>query len=184
MDQPTCKAIRIHTGTKVSGNNVPNPVCSFAHFNFDESLMNNIRKAQFAKPTGIQCQAVPCILSGRDMLGIAKTGSGKTAAFIWPCIVHILNQDPVDKGEGAIGIMCSPTRELSWQIFKEVEKFTRGTKLRVCPLFGGMTMYEQKRALEKGVEIIVCTPGRMIDMIKKQHTNCFRSTYLVLDEAD
>ena len=77
---------------QVSGIAAPKPVCSFAHYNFDEKLTDAIRKAGYTEPTPIQAQAVPAALSGRDIIGIAKTGSGKTAAFLWPLLVHILDQ--------------------------------------------------------------------------------------------
>jgi ATP-dependent RNA helicase DDX42 len=84
--------LRKKLGIKVTGHEAPKPVCSFAHFNFDELMMKAIRKSEYASPTPIQAQAIPTALSGRDIIGIAKTGSGKTAAFIWPAIIHILDQ--------------------------------------------------------------------------------------------
>lgn len=77
---------------KVKGESVPNPIISFGHLNFDENMIHQITKQGFEKPTPIQCQALPCCLSGRDVIGVAKTGSGKTLAYIWPLLVHILDQ--------------------------------------------------------------------------------------------
>jgi len=186
MDQNQCEAIRLHTGSRVQGNDLRNPVCAFAHFeyNFSEQMMRNIRKQNYERPTGIQCQAMPSILNGRDLIGVAKTGSGKTAAFLLPMICHIEAQDKLEPGDGPIAMIVAPTRELALQIHEETKKFIRGTKLVTCPIYGGMTMFEQKQTLERGCEIVVGTPGRIIDMLKKKHTNCFRLTYLVLDEAD
>ena len=77
---------------RVKGSDVPKPIVSFAHLNFDETMIHSITKKGFEKPTAIQCQALPCLLSGRDVIGIAKTGSGKTLAYVWPLIAHILDQ--------------------------------------------------------------------------------------------
>ena len=90
-------------GVRVSGASPPKPVSSFGHFGFDEPLMKAIRKSEFAQPTPIQSQAIPALLSGRDCIGIAKTGSGKTASFLWPMLTHIMDQSRLLKGEGPIG---------------------------------------------------------------------------------
>lgn len=103
-------------GIKVSGPSPPNPVTSFAHFGFDDALIKTIRKNEYTQPTPIQAQAVPAALSGRDIIGIAKTGSGKTAAFIWPMLVHIMDQRELKTGDGPIGLILAPTRELSQQV--------------------------------------------------------------------
>lgn len=162
----------------------PNPVTSFGHFGFDESLIKAIRKSEYTQPTPIQAQAVPAALSGRDIIGIAKTGSGKTAAFIWPMLVHILDQKELAPGDGPIGLILAPTRELSQQIYMEAKKFGKVYNVRVCCCYGGGSKWEQSKALEGGAEIVVATPGRMIDLIKMKATNLQRVTFLVLDEAD
>ena len=89
---------------------------SFAHFGFDEELLAVIKKSGFAQPTPIQAQAIPTAMSGRDVIGIAKTGSGKTAAFLWPLLVHAMDQPELKEGEGPIGLICAPTRELCQQV--------------------------------------------------------------------
>lgn len=136
------------------------------------------------QPTPIQSQAIPTALSGRDLIGIAKTGSGKTAAFLWPLIVHILDQPRLKPGDGIIGLILAPTRELSIQIYNEAKKFAKTYNIHVVCCYGGGNKYEQLKALEAGAEICVATPGRMIDMIKMKATNLLRCSYLVLDEAD
>src|SRR5262249_53381285 len=123
-------------------------------------------------------------LSGHDMIGIAKTGSGKTAAFVLPMMVHIMDQKELEKGDGPIGLIVAPTRELADQIFVETKKFAKPYKLAVTAVFGGMNKHEQFKALKAGCEIVVATPGRWLDLITMQATNCKRITYLVLDEAD
>ena len=112
------------------GEDVPRPVKSFAHFGFDDRLMNAIKKENFAEPTPIQKQAVPVALSGRGVIGIAKTGSGKTAAFAWPLLVHLMAQRELERGEGPIAVILAPTRELAHQIYLETTKFARGYGVR------------------------------------------------------
>lgn len=169
---------------RVSGFSVPKPVCSFAHFNFDEALMSVIRKLEYTQPTPIQSQGVPIGLNGRDIIGIAKTGSGKTAAYLWPMLIHIMLQRELEPGDGPIGLILAPTRELSQQIYTEVKKFGKGYNIQVVCAYGGGSMWEQTKGCQAGAEIIVATPGRLIDLIKKKATNLQRVTYLVFDEAD
>ena len=171
-------------GIKVAGAVPPKPVSSFAHFGFDEPLMKAIRKSEFSQPTPIQAQAIPAVLLGRDVIGIAKTGSGKTAAFLWPMLTHIIDQRQLLKGEGPVGLILVPTRELAMQIYSEAKKFGKVYNLQVVCAYGGGSKYEQSKAFETGAEIAIATPGRMIDMIKMKVTNLERVTYLVLDEAD
>ena len=89
---------------------------AFAHFGFDDELVALIRKSEFSQPTPIQSQAIPVALSGRDIIGIAKTGSGKTAAFLWPLLVHAIDQPELKEEDGPIGLICAPTRELCQQV--------------------------------------------------------------------
>ncbi|XP_032673041.1 ATP-dependent RNA helicase DDX42 isoform X3 [Odontomachus brunneus] len=176
--------LRKTLGIKVSGPSPPNPVTSFGHFGFDDALIKAIRKNEYTQPTPIQVQAVPAALSGRDIIGIAKTGSGKTAAFIWPMLVHIMDQRELKAGDGPIGLILAPTRELSQQIYQEAKKFGKVYNIQVCCCYGGGSKWEQSKALESGAEIVVATPGRMIDLVKMKATNLTRVTFLVLDEAD
>lgn len=176
--------LRQTLGVKVTGPVPPKPVASFAHFGFDEALIKQIRKSEYTQPTPIQSQAIPAALSGRDLIGIAKTGSGKTAAFVWPMLVHIMDQKELDPGDGPIGLILAPTRELSLQIYNETKKFGKVYNINVVCCYGGGSKWEQSKALEQGAEVVVATPGRMIDMVKMRATNLRRVTYLVLDEAD
>ncbi|XP_071446281.1 ATP-dependent RNA helicase DDX42 [Hetaerina americana] len=176
--------LRAKLGIKVTGPSPPYPVTSFAHFGLDEGLMKAIRKSEYTQPTPIQAQAVPAALGGRDLIGIAKTGSGKTAAFIWPMLVHIMDQKELEPGDGPIGLILAPTRELSQQIYQEAKKFGKVYNIQVVCCYGGGSKWEQSKALEGGAEIVVATPGRMIDLVKMKATNLNRVTFLVLDEAD
>ena len=126
-------------------------------------------------------------MSGRDMIGIAKTGSGKTLAFLLPMFRHIADQEELEEGDGPIAIIMTPTRELCLQIGKECRKFCRAIDARAVCVYGGTGISEQIAELKRGAEIIVCTPGRMIDMLAANSgkvTNLRRVTYIVLDEAD
>lgn len=116
---------------QVTGFDAPKPVTSFGHFGFDEALMKAIRKSEYTQPTPIQSQSVPIALSGRDAIGIAKTGSGKTAAFIWPMLVHIMDQRELAPGEGPIGLILAPTRELAQQIYTEARRFGKVYNIQV-----------------------------------------------------
>ncbi|KAJ7565134.1 hypothetical protein O6H91_02G049400 [Diphasiastrum complanatum] len=169
---------------RVSGFDVPRPIKRFDDLGLDAVLMGAISKQGYENPTPIQCQALPIALSGRDLIGIAKTGSGKTAAFVLPMIVHIMDQEEVDKGEGPIAVICAPTRELAQQIYTETKKFAKPSGLRVSGVFGGMSKFEQFKELKAGCEIVIATPGRLIDMLKMKALTMLRTTYLVLDEAD
>lgn len=178
------KDLRTKLNVKVMGAKAPKPVSSFAHFNFDEQLMKIIRKCEYSQPTPIQAQGVPVVLSGRDLIGIAKTGSGKTAAFIWPLLVHIMDQPDLKIGDGPIGLILAPTRELSQQIYSETKKFAKAYNIRAVCAYGGGSKWEQQKDLEAGAEIVIATPGRLIDLVKCKATNLSRVTLLVLDEAD
>jgi ATP-dependent RNA helicase DDX42 len=169
---------------RVSGADTAKPCISFAHFGFEEALMETIRRAGYSEPSGIQQQAIPVALSGRDIIGIAKTGSGKTAAFLLPMIVHIMDQEELDKGDGPIGVVLAPTRELADQIYSEAKRFAKAYGLRVAVVYGGASKQDQFKTLRSGVEIVVATPGRLIDMIKMKATNFKRTSFLVMDEAD
>lgn len=184
LDGQKVNELRRTLGIKVTGPLPPHPVTSFAHFGFEESLIKAIRKNEYTQPTAIQSQAIPAALNGRDLIGIAKTGSGKTAAFLWPMLIHIMDQKELQPGDGPIGLILAPTRELSLQIYNEAKKFGKVYNIQVVCCYGGGSKWEQSKALEQGAEIIVATPGRMIDMVKMKATNLRRVTYLVLDEAD
>ncbi|KAL5209530.1 hypothetical protein ABZP36_005153 [Zizania latifolia] len=155
----------------VSSFDVPRPIKNFVDCGFHVPLMNAIAKQGYEKPTTIQCQALPIVLSVRDVIGIAKTGSGKTAAFVLPMIVHIMDQPELEKEEGPIGVVCAPTRKLAHQIYLEAKKFAKPYNLRF-------------KELKAGCEIVIATPGRLIDLLKMKALKMFRATYLVLDEAD
>ncbi|KAJ2443117.1 pre-mRNA processing RNA-helicase [Coemansia sp. RSA 2440] len=174
-------------GIKIRGVNPPKPATSWSHFGLPAACADVIKHQGFEKPTPIQAQAVPAILSGRDMIGVAKTGSGKTLAFILPMLRHIKAQRPLAQGEGPIGLVMTPTRELAVQIHRECKPFLRPLGIRAVCAYGGSGIKDQIGELKRGCEIVVCTPGRFIDLLcanSGRVTNLHRVTYLVLDEAD
>uniref|UniRef100_A0A7S3GI67 RNA helicase n=1 Tax=Palpitomonas bilix TaxID=652834 RepID=A0A7S3GI67_9EUKA len=176
--------VRIISDGMRGGAGVSRPVQTFSQFNFDQVITRQLEKANYTHPTPIQAQAIPIALSGRDLIGIAKTGSGKTLAFTLPMLVHIMDQRHIRRGEGPIGIVLAPTRELAQQIYSEVKRFAKGFGLLVAAVFGGYAKGDQFKALREGVDIVVATPGRMIDMLKMKACTLWRTTFVVLDEAD
>ncbi|KAJ2833278.1 pre-mRNA processing RNA-helicase [Coemansia furcata] len=174
-------------GVKIRGADPPKPATSWSHFGLPAACADVIRHQGFEKPTPVQAQSVPAILSGRDVIGVAKTGSGKTLAFILPMLRHIKAQRPLAAGEGPIGLVMTPTRELAVQIHRECRPFLKPLGLRAVCAYGGSPIKDQIGELKRGAEIVVCTPGRLIDLLcanSGRVTNLHRVTYLVLDEAD
>uniref|UniRef100_A0A3B4VEQ5 Probable ATP-dependent RNA helicase DDX46 n=1 Tax=Seriola dumerili TaxID=41447 RepID=A0A3B4VEQ5_SERDU len=174
-------------GIIVKGKGCPKPIKTWVQCGVSMKILNALKKHSYEKPTPIQAQAIPAIMSGRDLIGIAKTGSGKTIAFLLPMFRHIMDQRPLEESEGPISVIMTPTRELALQITKECKKFSKPLGLRVVCVYGGTGISEQIAELKRGAEIIVCTPGRMIDMLGANSgrvTNLRRVTYVVLDEAD
>jgi ATP-dependent RNA helicase DDX42 len=163
---------------------IPRPIQRFNQAGFAIKLQQEIERQGLDKPTAIQSQALPIILSGYDLLALAKTGSGKTFAYVWPVIVHILDQPQMEIGDGPIGLILAPTRELATQIYQETKRFGKVYNIRTCPIYGGAGKWEMTKALKEAPEIVVATPGRLIEMIRIKATNLRRCTIVVLDEAD
>ncbi|XP_016187841.1 DEAD-box ATP-dependent RNA helicase 42 isoform X1 [Arachis ipaensis] len=180
-------AYRKELELKIHGKDVPKPVKSWHQTGLTSKILETIRKLNYEKPMPIQAQALPVIMNGRDCIGIAKTGSGKTLAFVLPMLRHIKDQPPVVTGDGPIGLIMAPTRELVQQIYSDIKKFGKVLGLRCVPVYGGSGVAQQISELKRGAEIVVCTPGRMIDILCTSGgkiTNLRRVTYLVMDEAD
>ncbi|KAI8053810.1 hypothetical protein BDF22DRAFT_438898 [Syncephalis plumigaleata] len=174
-------------GIKIRGVRPPKPVKRWTHCGFPAACYDVIHKLGYEKPTPIQAQGIPAILGGRDVIGIAKTGSGKTMAFLLPMFRHIKDQRPLGMMEGPIALIMTPTRELAVQIHRDCKPFLKALNLRAVCAYGGAPIKDQIADLKRGAEIIVCTPGRMIDLLcanAGRLTNLARITYLVLDEAD
>ena len=174
---------QLHSITVV-GPAIPKPIEAFDEGNFPDYVMSEVRGLGFSSPTPIQAQGWPMAMSGRDMVGIAETGSGKTLAYVLPAIVHINAQPFLKPGEGPVVLVLAPTRELALQIQAEYSKFGQSSRIRSTCVYGGVSRGPQIRELQRGVEIVIATPGRLIDMLEAGKTNLQRVTYLVLDEAD
>lgn len=172
---------------KCRGANVPKPIVKWSQGGFGTQILDVIREQKFEKPTSIQAQALPAIMSGRDVIGVAKTGSGKTMAFILPMFRHIKDQRPLSNLEGPIGVILAPTRELAVQIHRDCKPYLKALNLRAVCCYGGAPIKDQIAELKRGTEIIVCTAGRMIDLLTANSGRVLslaRTTYVVLDEAD
>ncbi|XP_047049164.1 DEAD-box ATP-dependent RNA helicase 42-like [Lolium rigidum] len=172
---------------KVHGKDVPKPIKMWIQSGLTSKLLDTIKKLGFEKPMPIQAQALPIIMSGRDCIGVAKTGSGKTLAFVLPMLRHVKDQPPVVPGDGPIGLIMAPTRELVLQIYSDIKKFSKVLGINCVPIYGGSGVAQQISELKRGAEIVVCTPGRMIDILctsSGKITNLRRVSFLVLDEAD
>lgn len=147
--------------------------------------MLDVKYHGYERPTPIQCAAMPLALSGRDILGCAETGSGKTAAFAIPLIHFCLRQPAVRRGDGPLALVMAPTRELAQQIEKEVKAFSRSSKgFKTAIVVGGAPMGDQRADLRAGVDVVVATPGRFIDHLQSGNTSLGRVGFVVLDEAD
>lgn len=174
-------------GIKVNGKDVPKPVQTWAQCALSRQTLDVIHGLGFEKPTPIQMQALPALMSGRDVVGVAKTGSGKTMAFLMPMFRHIKDQPPLKDNEGPVGLIMTPTRELATQIHRDCKPFLKMMGMRAVCAYGGAPIKDQIAELKRGAEVIVCTPGRMIDLLAANQgrvTNLRRVTYVVLDEAD
>jgi hypothetical protein len=182
-DEETAKW-RAENEIVLTGENLPKPCLCFEHSPFPEYVLNTILREGFTAPTPIQAQGWPMAMSGRDLVGVASTGSGKTLSFLLPAIVHINAQPRLQRGDGPIVLIILPTRELAQQVMKEGVKFGQSSEIKMTCIYGGAPKRGQRMDLQRGVEIVVCTPGRMIDFLESGTTNLRRVTYLVMDEAD
>ncbi len=153
---------------------------NFKDFNLDPRLQAGITRAGYTQPTPIQVQGIPPALQGRDLIGTAQTGTGKTAAFVLP-ILHKLLQGPRNQTRALI---VTPTRELAHQIQETIGVLAHGTGLRAATVFGGVSAGPQIKALKQGVDIIVACPGRLLDLINQRAADMRKIEILVLDEAD
>eukprot|EP01083_Nonionella_stella_P055782 147062_1 len=171
----------------IHGHNIPKPFDSFTHSGLPDICIQHLHKMRIEDPSAIQQQGIPMALSGRDVVGISRTGSGKTLAYLLPLIVHIQAQPIVKRGEGPIGIILAPTRELALQINEEINKYIQSNPdiaLKNCAVYGGSDRHRQIQTLRQSPDILVATPGRLLDLLECGETNFKRTTYCVLDEAD
>lgn len=157
---------------------------TFKDFNFPSYILETFNKAGYTHPTEIQSKTWPIILKGNDLIGIAKTGSGKTMAFLAPSLMHIKENNEIVRGDGPITLVLSPTRELAMQIKNESELFEKYSQTMTACVYGGADRWTQIRQLRNKPQTVVATPGRLIDFIDSGMTNLSKVSYLVIDEAD
>jgi ATP-dependent RNA helicase RhlE len=157
---------------------------TFSELGLDASLLKALDQEGYTTPTPIQAQAIPQVMTGRDLMGIAQTGTGKTAAFALPILHRLLadNRRPLRKGARAL--ILSPTRELATQIAASFRAYGKHTDLSVAVMFGGVAPFPQAKALRNGVDVLVATPGRLIDHMQQRAVDLSGTEILVLDEAD
>jgi ATP-dependent RNA helicase RhlE len=156
----------------------------FEDYNINEGLKKNIAKLGYIKPTDIQFKSIPAIQKGEDVLAIAQTGTGKTAAFAIPIIDLLHKRKIVGRNDGIKCVVMEPTRELAIQIYETFEQLSRHTRVKSLCVFGGVEQDSQIATLQEGVDVLVATPGRMFDLVSQGHINFKRLEIVVLDEAD
>jgi ATP-dependent RNA helicase RhlE len=156
----------------------------FSGLGLDEPLLRALRAQNYQHPTPIQVQAIPIVLAGKDLLGIAQTGTGKTAAFGLPILQTLAAHPRRDKGRDARALILAPTRELAIQIGEAIRTYGRHLSLRLAVIYGGVGQRPQVDALRRGVDIVVATPGRLLDLKNQGHLRLGNIDHFILDEAD
>jgi ATP-dependent RNA helicase RhlE len=147
-------------------------------------LTNQLSSSGYDHPTPIQHQAIPHLLNGKDLLGIAQTGTGKTAAFVLPLLQNLHKNHKVPEKNTPRALILAPTRELAAQVGKSVGTYGRGLKLKYTVIFGGVGQSKQVSSLDRGVDILIATPGRLMDLMNQKHIDLSELEYFILDEAD
>ena len=157
---------------------------AFADFGLDDAIVRALARSGYDTPTPIQRDAIPPLMTGQDLCGIAQTGTGKTAAFLLPSLHHLLTKPAARPTRGCRMLILSPTRELAAQIGEKARDYGRFTGLSVFTIFGGVPIFTQKKKLAHGVDILVATPGRLLDLIDQNAFFLDEVEIFVLDEAD
>lgn len=156
----------------------------FHDYSIESEIKNNLDRLGFKKPTDIQFKAIPSILKGEDVLAIAQTGTGKTAAFAIP-VINILHERKRSKRRSGIkALVMEPTRELALQVTEVFNKIANKTRIKAGTIYGGVDQEPQIKKLQEGVDILITTPGRMFDLIHQKHLDLSGIEILILDEAD
>lgn len=158
---------------------------TFENLNLIDPILQAVKAEGYTTPTPIQAQAIPLLLQGRDILGCAQTGTGKTAAFAIPIIQHMHQSNAPTSGQRPIrALILTPTRELAIQIEESFASYGRNTRLRSQVIFGGVNQHGQVESLRKGIDILIATPGRLLDLMNQGFIKLGHIEYFVLDEAD
>ncbi|RSM16990.1 Pre-mRNA-splicing ATP-dependent RNA helicase PRP28 [Fusarium ambrosium] len=174
-------------GIATKGGMIPNPMRNWRESTLPPRLLSVVDQVGYKEPTPIQRAAIPIALQARDLIGVAVTGSGKTAAFLLPLLVYISDLPPLEdhnKNDGPYALILAPTRELVQQIETEAKKFAGPLGFRCVSIVGGHSLEEQAYALRNGAEIIVATPGRLVDCIERRLLVLGQCCYVIMDEAD
>lgn len=169
------------------GGSIPNPMRSWKESGLPKNLLDIVDAAGYKEPSAVQRAAIPIALQSRDLIGVAVTGSGKTAAFLLPLLVYISELPPLDevtKNDGPYAIILAPTRELAQQIEIEAKKFATPLGFTCVSLVGGHSIEEQSYNMRDGAEIIIATPGRLVDCIERRVLVLSQCCYIIMDEAD
>ncbi|KAI9011235.1 P-loop containing nucleoside triphosphate hydrolase protein [Gaertneriomyces semiglobifer] len=180
---------------EASGHDAPDPISNFDDSDMDELAKSNVKLAGYKHPTPVQKYSVAIVTAGRDLMACAQTGSGKTAAFLLPILAQNFKDGPRPPIQQNLSygrkpkvmpstLVLAPTRELALQIYEEARKFAYRSWVRPCVVYGGQPMGDQLRDLERGCELLVATPGRLVDLIERARVSLAAVRYLVLDEAD
>ncbi|CAI5713500.1 unnamed protein product [Hyaloperonospora brassicae] len=178
---------------EMSGENVPEPVLEFSPDELGPEVLRNLELCKYTKPTPVQKYSIPIGLAGRDMMACAQTGSGKTGGFLFPTLAAMLRvggTPPPDVGHGRsrkifpAALILSPTRELASQIHDEAKKFCYCTGIAPVVIYGGAEVGRQLRELERGCDMLVATPGRLVDLMERGRISLSCIRFLILDEAD
>ncbi|EPX74399.1 U5 snRNP-associated protein Prp28 [Schizosaccharomyces octosporus yFS286] len=181
------RILREDYNISMKGDDVPNPLRNWEEANLPSELMSVLRKNNYKEPSSIQRASIPVLSQGKDLIGIAETGSGKTAAFMIPLIQAILKYPPLDERNlhlGPYAIVLAPTRELAQQIQAEGNKFAEPLGFRCVSVVGGHAFEEQSFQLSQGAHIVVATPGRLVDCLDRRVFVLSQCSYVVMDEAD
>jgi ATP-dependent RNA helicase RhlE len=156
----------------------------FSEFGLEDGILRAIKKVGYTRPTPVQSAAIPKVMRGDDITAIAQTGTGKTAAFVLPMLHRLSLRKAENKLHGTLALILAPTRELAIQITESIHSYGRHLSIRVAAIYGGVDENSQIRAARKGANIIVATPGRLIDLLGRHKLDFSRLEVLVLDEAD
>jgi superfamily II DNA/RNA helicase len=163
------------------------PTATFSDFDLHPLLLSSIADTGYTTPTPIQAQAIPVVVAGRDVMGAAQTGTGKTAAFTLPILHRLMpmaNTSASPARHPVRALILTPTRELADQVAESVKRYSKNTPLRAAVVFGGVDIGPQKESLRNGCEVLVATPGRLLDHVEQKNVNLGQVGILVLDEAD
>lgn len=169
---------------KGPGLNVSTRIMSFENLNLDERLLKAVEACGFTTPTPIQEQAIPVILSGQDIMGSAQTGTGKTAAFVLPILHQLITREPINKSKGPRCLVVAPTRELAQQVEKDATAYSKFINFKQGSVVGGVSYGPQIQMLKNHVDMVIATPGRLLDHMGQGRLDFSRLEFLVLDEAD